>query len=95
MASHNLTFGYKSYISIDVRHGFIRRQMVTDAAAYDGARLREGLIDRANTASSIWADTVYRSVANEAFLARAGKTSQIHRKKPKDKPMPKHHARAI
>ena len=52
-------FGYKSYISIDVRHGFIRRQMVTDAAAYDGARLREGLIDRANTASSIWADTAY------------------------------------
>ena len=87
-------FGYKSHISIDVRHGFIRRQMVTDAAAYDGARLREGLIDRANTASSIWADTAYRSAANEAFLARAGKTSQIHRKKPKDRPMPKHHARA-
>ena len=87
-------FGYKSHISIDVRHGFIRRQLVTDAAAYDGARLREGLIDRANTASSVWADTAYRSAANEAFLARAGKTSQIHRKKPKDRPMPKHHARA-
>lgn len=87
-------FGYKSHVSIDVRHGFIRRQMVTDAAAYDGARLREGLIDRTNTASSVWADTAYRSQANEAFLSGAGKTSQIHRKKPKDRPMPKHNARA-
>ena len=42
------TFGYKSHISIDRRHGVIRRQMVTDAAAHDGARLREGLIDPNN-----------------------------------------------
>ncbi|MEM9670695.1 MAG: transposase, partial [Pseudomonadota bacterium] len=58
------------------------------------ARLREGLIDRANTASSVWADTAYRSHANETFLARAGKTSQIPRRKPKDKPMPKRYAQA-
>ncbi len=30
-------FGYKSHISIDVRHGFIRRQAITSAAAHDGA----------------------------------------------------------
>ena len=29
-------FGYKSHIGIDRRHGFIRRQKVTDAAAQDG-----------------------------------------------------------
>ena len=87
-------FGYKSHISIDVRHGFVRQQKVTDAAAYDGARLREGLIDRTNTASSVWADTAYRSQANEDFLAGVGKTSQIHRRKPKGKAMPKHSARA-
>lgn len=34
-------FGYKSHISIDRRHGIIRRQKVTDAAAHDGARLRQ------------------------------------------------------
>jgi IS5 family transposase len=39
-----LEFGYKSHLSIDRRHGFIRRQKVSDAAAHDGARLREGLI---------------------------------------------------
>jgi len=46
-------FGYKSHIGIDRRHGFIRRQKVTDAAAHDGARLREGLIDPSNTASDV------------------------------------------
>jgi hypothetical protein len=44
-------FGYKSHIGIDERHGFIRRQKVTDAAAHDGARLREGLLAATNTAS--------------------------------------------
>ena len=87
-------FGYKSHIGIDRRHGLVRTWTVTDAAAHDGARLREGLIDPANTASSVWADTAYRSAANEAFLTGCGKTSHIHRKKPKGKPMPGRMARA-
>jgi transposase, IS5 family len=86
-------YGYKSHISIDRRHGIIRRALVSDAAAHDGARLREGLIDPANTASDVWADTAYRSAANEAFLSKAGKVSRIHHKKPKGKPMPKPVAR--
>lgn len=81
------TFGYKSHISIDRRHGIIRRGLTTDAAAHDGARLREGLIDPANTASDVWADTAYRSKANEAFLEKTGKVSRIHRKKPRGRPM--------
>lgn len=88
------TFGYKSHISIDRRHGIIRRSIVSDAAAHDGARLREGLIDPANTASAVWADTAYRSQANEDHLEKHGKVSQIHRKKPRGKPMPKRTARA-
>ena len=83
-------FGYKSHISIDRRHGIIRRGLTTDAAAHDGARLREGLIDPANTASDVWADTAYRSKANEDWLAKRGKTSRIHRKKPPGRPMPDH-----
>ena len=81
------TFGYKSHIGIDRRHGFIRTWAVSDASAHDGARLREGLIDRENTASTVWADTAYRSAENERYLADIGKRSQIHRKKPKGKPM--------
>lgn len=87
-------FGYKSHVSIDRRHGVIRRQIVTDAAAHDGARLREGLIDRKNTAASVWADTAYRSQANKDYLDKYGKVSRIHRKKPRGKPMPKRTARA-
>jgi IS5 family transposase len=86
-------FGYKSHISIDRRHGIIRRGKTTDAAAHDGARLREGLIDPANTASDVWADTAYRSAANEAFLEKHGKKSRIHVKKPRGKSMPRPIAR--
>lgn len=87
-------FGYKSHISIDRRHGLIRRGKVTDAAAHDGARLREGLVDPNNTGSDVWADSAYRSAENERFLRGAGKTSRIHRRKPKGRPMPKRTARA-
>ena len=87
-------FGYKSHISIDRRHGVIRRAKVTDAAAHDGARLREGLIDPNNTASDVWADSAYRSAENERFLAGIGKVSRIHRRKPKGRPMPRRTARA-
>jgi IS5 family transposase len=87
-------FGYKNHISIDRRHGIIRRQKVTDAAAHDGARLRDGLIDPSNTASDVWADTAYRSLANENYLQRHGKISRIHRKKPRGKPMPANVAHA-
>ena len=45
-------------------------------------------------ATTVWADTAYRSKANEKHLANYGLRSQIHRKKPKGKPMPRHTARA-
>ena len=52
------------------------------------------LIDPNNTAGEVWADTAYRSKANETFLAGRLLRSQIHRKKPKGKPMPRRPARA-
>jgi len=86
-------FGYKNHIGIDRRHRLIRRWQVTDAARHDGALLPE-LIDRHNTAGDVWADTAYRSQANEKFLADRLLRSQIHRKKPKGRPMPRRTARA-
>jgi transposase, IS5 family len=86
-------FGYKNHIGIDRRHGLIRRWAVTDAARHDGALL-PALIDRTNTASDVWGDTSYRSRANEKHLADNALRSQIHRKKPKGKPMPKRTAQA-
>jgi hypothetical protein len=52
--------------------------------------LREGLLDKSNTASTVWADTAYRSKANEDFMENHGFVSKVHREKPHLKPMPRH-----
>ncbi len=62
-------FGYKNHVSIDRAHGFVRRFAVTSAAAHDGARLPE-VLDKSNTASAVWADTAYRSQANETHMEK-------------------------
>jgi IS5 family transposase len=71
------TFGYQNHISIDSGFGFIRKWAATDAAAYEGARLREDLLDKTNTSRQVWADTAYRSKANEAFMEKNGFVSRI------------------
>jgi len=81
-------FGYQNHVSIDRGFGFIRKWTATDAAAYEGRRLREGLLDKTNTARGVWADTAYRSATNEAFMAKNGFVSRVHRKKPKGRAMP-------
>jgi len=86
-------FGYKDHASIDRRHGFIRRFNVTSAAAYDGAQLRN-VLDKNNTASTVWADTAYRSKKNEEWLEKNGYVSDIHQKKPKGRPMSEATSRA-
>jgi transposase, IS5 family len=86
-------FGYKNHIGIDRRHGLIRTWAATNAARHDGAQL-SNLVSKANTASDLWADTAYRSKANEKHLADNGLRSQIHRKKPPGRPMPLNVARA-
>ena len=79
-------FGYKNHVSIDRRHGLIRRWTATDAAAHDGARLAD-LVDKQNTARDVWGDTSYRSAKNEALLRQRHMVSRIHRKKPRGRPM--------
>ena len=81
--------GYKSHILIDRKLRLIRKRKTTDAAASDGARLREGLLDRSNTASDVWADTAYRSKANETFMEKQGFVPKVHGKKPHLRPMPR------
>jgi len=80
-----------NHISLDRGFGFIRKWSrkwsATDAAAYEGRRLRDGLLDKTNTASSVW-DTAYRSAATEEFMERNGFVSHVHRKRPQGRPMP-------
>ena len=86
-------FGYKNHIVIDRTYGFIRGSAVTDAALHDGKMLRH-LVTSDNLAAGVWADSAYRSKANEAWLAGKGRVSHIHRKKPKGRAMPRTTARA-
>jgi IS5 family transposase len=86
-------FGYKTHINMDRRHGFIRKWRVSDAARHDGRELK-ALLDKANTASTVWADTAYRSRKNERAIAKAGLFSKVHFRKPRDKAMPEPLARA-
>lgn len=87
------SFGYKNHISIDRQHGLIRGWKASDASRYDGAQLAD-ILDKGNTASSVWADSAYRSKKNEAWLERNGFVSCIHTKKPKGKPMSERASRA-
>lgn len=82
-------FGYKNHIGIDRHHGFVRRYTVTHAARHDGAQLG-ALLDGDNLASSVWADTAYRSKANLRLLDRRGLVAQFQRAKPRNRPMPAH-----
>ena len=83
------TFGYKSHIMTDRAHGFIRAFKVTDAARHDGAQLKD-IVRTDILATGVWADSAYRSKANETWLAGHGLVSNIHRRKPKGRPMPDH-----
>ena len=87
------SFGYKSSISICRAFGFIRKNKVTDAARFDGRMLRD-VVTNDNTASDVWADTAYRSQANEKWLKRQSRVSRIHRRKPRGRPMPERTAKA-
>ena len=74
-------FGYKSHIGIDRRHGLIRRWTVTDAAQHD-SRSFAGLLDPANTASRVWADTAYRTRRNLEVLERRVLSERIQFRRP-------------
>lgn len=59
---------------------------------HDGAQLG-AVLDPANTASSVWADTAYRSAANIAMLERRGLNPEFQRTRPRGKAMPPHNTR--
>ena len=47
------------------------------------------MLDPANTASGVWADSAYRSAEIEAALAARNLTSHIHRRGNRNKPLTK------
>ena len=83
----------QNHSGIDRAHGLIWGWTVTSAAARDGAELRND-VAKDNTASTVWADSAYRSKTNEEWLKDNGLKSDIHQRKPKGKPMPEAMSRA-
>lgn len=82
-------FGYKNHLTSDRRYGFVRRYEVTAANCPDG-RVLPKILDKGNMARVVWGDTAYHTHDNERHLEENGFRSQLHRKKPKGKPMSQH-----
>jgi IS5 family transposase len=78
-------FGFKNHVCVDRRHKLIRRYDVTDGAVHD-SQVMEAVLDDTNTASDVWADSVYGSAEMEAKLAERGLKSRIHRKAHRNRP---------
>jgi IS5 family transposase len=79
-------FGYKNHVDVDRRHKLVRRYRVTAASVHD-SQVVEDILDPDNTASSVWADSAYRSAEIEAKLREKGLKSRIHRKGRRGKPL--------
>ena len=79
-------FGYKNHICIDRRHKLVRRYGVTSASVHDSQKL-DDLLDPDNTASTVWADSAYRSKEAEEKLAARGFKSRVHRRGSRGKPL--------
>jgi len=66
----------------------VRRNAVTSASVHDSQKLGD-VLDPANTASGVWADSGYRSTEIEAALAAGSLVSHIHRRGTRNKPLTK------
>ncbi|MGN2393241.1 IS5 family transposase, partial [Pelomicrobium sp. G1] len=79
-------YGYKNHIAIDVKHKFIRRFEVTDAAVHD-SQCFAGLLDGRNRDRIAYADSAYRSKEHERLLKRKHFASRVHHRAWKDRPL--------
>jgi IS5 family transposase len=76
----------KNHIAIDVKHKFIRRFEVTDAAVHD-SQCFAGLLDGRNRDRIVYADSAYRSKEHERLLKRKHFASRVHHRAWKDRPL--------
>ena len=79
-------FGYKNHISVDVKHKFVRRWAVTDAAVHD-SRVFEELLDDGNSSREVWADSAYRSGEALRRLDELGYREHLQRKGYRNHPL--------
>jgi IS5 family transposase len=79
-------YGYKNHIGIDNKHKLIRDYAVTDASVHD-SNVFEEILDEENTNADVWADSAYRSQAQEESLAALGYRSQVSKKGKRNQPL--------
>lgn len=81
-------YGYKNHVGIDKAHKIIRKWTATDASPHDSQAL-DKILDDANTAKDVWADSAYRSAEIEAKLRGRGLRSRIHRRRARNRVLSK------
>lgn len=79
-------FGYKNHINADVKHKFVRKYAVTDAATHDSQVIGQ-LLDANNRSKDVYADPAYRSKAISDQLHGQGYRDRIHRKAARGRPL--------
>ncbi len=79
-------YGYKNHVNVDRKHKLIRKYKVTDASVHDSQEL-DNVLDPKNDSQDTWADSAYRSEEQEARLKKQGKTSHIHERAYRNKPL--------
>jgi IS5 family transposase len=78
-------YGYKNHANIDRKYKLIRRYRVTDASVHDSQEL-DNVLDK-TLGDNVWADSAYRSQAQEARLSEAGFMSHIHERAYRGSPL--------
>lgn len=83
----NVTYhGYKNHTNIDRMHKLIRSGETTAASLHDSQKL-DDVLDKNAVEKDVWADSAYRSEAQEASLSAADLTSQIHERAYRNRPL--------
>src|SRR5258705_13977752 len=69
-------------------HKLIRQYDVTDASVHDSQKF-EGLLNKTNTSTDVYADSAYRSAETEAKLKEGGLRSRINQRASRNHPLSK------
>ena len=83
----NATYhGYKNHTNIDREHKLIRASEVTTASVHDSQKL-DGLLNKNADEKEVWADSAYRSEAQELRLSADELVSRIHERAYRNHPL--------
>jgi IS5 family transposase len=79
-------YGYKNHVNADRNHKLIRKFKITGASVHD-SRVLDNILDPNNACQNVWADSAYRSEEQETSLQEQGRTSHIHERAYRNKPL--------